>query len=297
MVEGTSDPAEELAEANRRHRRRILAVVGAAAAAVAVAGALLYWRTRPGPEIPPIAHPYLWEVTGGGAPAPSYLFGTLHIAYGVDALPAAVLAAQDRSAITVTESDLLREPAPDAPPPPPHRGRARLTDREWARMAKITGIAEEELVTRDSGQLVGTMLVSQTPRVEAMDRALQRRAAAAGKELVFLEARKVDEVTADVDDEYLIESLEQMIANPRRLRNELLGIVRSYASGRDGGCSGAQAEVKRFKDLLNAEWEAGVVAQVRRGGAFIAIGCAHLDGPASIVARLQGKGFQVRRVP
>jgi hypothetical protein len=72
------------------------------------AGGLLLWCNRPAPDILPIARPYLWEVRGEGSAAPSYLFGTIHIGYGLRDLPAVVLAAQARSKITVTESDLDR---------------------------------------------------------------------------------------------------------------------------------------------------------------------------------------------
>lgn len=290
-MEPELDAAAEFAAGHRRQRRRI--AVGAAIAVVVAlaAGGLLLWCNRPGPEIPPIARPYLWEVRGAGGAAPSYLFGTLHIGYGLRDLPAVVLAAQARSKITVTESDLLKPPPPPDPAAPPPR-RDRFTDRQWAQLARITGVDAETLMTLPTGKLLGLALTSQTPRVEAIDVAVQRRAGELGQELVFLETRQLDEV---MDEGPLLEGLAQIIAHPRALRAQLLQVIRRYASGADGGCF-AKGAVDDLKSGLNAEWEAGVLAQVRRGGAFVAVGCAHLDGPDSLVARLRAQGFTVTRL-
>lgn len=301
-MEDAADPAAELRDAQRRLRKRMAIALAIALLAAAAGGALIYWWTRPGPEIPPIARPYLWEVTTPGGGPPSYLFGTVHIGYAVTDLPRVVRDAQERSAITVLESDLLDEPAPPAAPPIPideptgPTGRARLTDREWARLAKMTGRDEDHLVPLATSDLLGLALISQAPaRIEAMDRGLQKRAVALGKELVFLETRKLDQV---MDDGVLLDGLVQIIAHPRLLRRELLGIVRRYASGAPGGCNQAPegGKVRELTSGLNETWGAGIETQLRRGGAFVAIGCAHLDGPQSIVARLEAGGFQLRRV-
>lgn len=291
----SDDPAAELRDAQRRMRKRMLLVALVVALAGAAGGALLWWWTRPGPEIPPIARPYLWEVTAPGGGAPSYLFGTVHVGYAVEDLPKVVLAAQERSPITVMESDLLTRKE-EPPIPLAHGGRARLTDREWAGLARMTGRTEDELVGEPTAKLLGAALISQAPPVEAMDRGIQKRAQALGKELVFLETRSLDQV---MDERALLTGLEQIIARPKALRAELLGIVRAYARGAPGGCSRAPAggEIQQLTTGLNEAWAAGIETQLRRGGAFVAIGCGHLDGPRSIVARLTAGGFAVKRIP
>src|SRR5262245_23428018 len=121
-------------------RRRMLIAFGAIALALGAGVGFLVWWSRPGPEIPRIARPYLWEV---GGERPSYLFGTLHIGYEVADLPRPVLAAFDRSPIVVTESDLLTERPSE---PRPNGGRDRLTAAEWTRLAGMTRIDEATLV-------------------------------------------------------------------------------------------------------------------------------------------------------
>ena len=283
------DPAAAMSAAQRKHRLRMLVMLAIAAVAVAAGAVALVMCREPEREIPAIARPYLWKVTSA-AGQPSYLFGTMHIGYSVKDLPAAVLDAQARSTITVLETDLLtespktrlEEPAPD-----------RLSPEEWDRAASITGVDREELLSWKSSQLLGATLASLTPRVEAMDRGLQRRAKELGKAVAFLETRQLEEV---MNEGVVLDGLRQVLARPGAARGELLRLIRRYASGVESGSSGA-GPVGELSAGLNSDWESTIEAHVQRGGAFIAIGNGHIIGASSILERMRRKGLRFERTP
>ena len=290
----------ELASAQRRLRRRAMLIAASGAVLVAAGLGALWWRGQPPPDPPPIVRPYLWRVDGEH---PSYLLGTLHIAYGFDDLPASVRAAFARSTMVVVESDLLADASPAAPAASaasaPDGGRARLTADEWRRLARVTGEPEATLVGLPSAQLLGTLLASQTRSIEPMDRGIQARATAARKEVVVLEDRDLTAVTdgagrAMVSEAEVLDQVRMIAAQPEALRVALRRIVRAYADGGARGCGpGAMAD---FVDELNADWLAAIERAVARGDAFVAIGCAHLEGPDGVLARLRARGRTITRV-
>jgi uncharacterized protein YbaP (TraB family) len=279
----------------------MLIVFAAAALAVAalVAALVLFVGGR-GRLLPPVEKPFLFEVTAPGAARSSYLFGTMHVGYGIDDLPRAVLAAQDRTATTVLESDLDARAA--APPPTPeaasasHGGRRRLDDAEWAKLSKMTGLPEAELETKSTSRLLGAALATMLPVVEAMDRGLQRRAKETGKQLAYLETRNLEQVIADdggLENGKVLDGLRDAIQYRGAFRAELVKIASRYARGDERACAGSLGELVVG---LNDDWEAAIEAHVRRGDAFIAIGCGHLAGDGSIIERLEARGFTVVRV-
>jgi hypothetical protein len=265
----------------------MLRAIGGAAVAVALVLGVIAVCNRPGPEVPDIARPYLWRVD---APAgTSYLFGTLHIGYAAGDLPRAVLAAQEGARTTVVESDLLSEQPPRLRPP--DLGRVRLELDVWRQLAETTRVPEGELVTWDSSRLVGALIVALAPRVEPMDRGLQARAAKLGKEIVFLEDRSLEAV---MDEQAMLSGLTLAVRHRAQFRAELLAIVRRYATGEEAGCAGDS--LGGLVADLNQSWKGAIEREVRRGRAFVAIGCGHLVGPDSIIAHLKSQGLTVRRV-
>jgi hypothetical protein len=279
----------------RRRRRRTLLVVAAVAliAVSAALGGLLWWsRPQPSAPLPSIARPMLWVIERDGAR--SYLFGTVHIGYRLEDLPASVTAAQDLALATVVESDLVTSPpasraAPAARP-------ARLTAREWRALATWTRQPVAELETWDASALVGFMLATALPPVEMMDRALQQRAIARGHRLVYLTAVAAgsDDTTAAAafvaDEAPLLAELRRALQHPGALRRQLRAFATRYAQGDDDACDGA-ADLE-LTGALNREWATTLEAELRRDRTFAAIGCGHLPG---MIAYLRLRGFTVRR--
>lgn len=285
-----TDAAAELASAQRRVRRRILWMLGGGAAAAVLAVGLLLVLYRPPPEVPDIERPFLWRVTGPSGT--SYLFGTIHIGYAAGDLPRAVLAAQEAARTTVVESDLLSERT--SQPRTAAGGRSRLEPDVWRQLADMTGVAEEELVTWESSQLVGAAIRSLVPRVEPMDRGLQRRARTLGKSLVYLDDRTLEGV---MDEQAILTGLSAAVRSRAQFRAAMMSVIAGYATGREAGCA-PDPGGGRFNLVadLNRTWSVKIEEQVRAGGAFVAIGCAHLVGPDSVIAHLRARGFRVERV-
>lgn len=197
MSDDEDDPVAAFVAAQRRWRRRALVIAGViAVAAVGLIGALV--AAWPGPaRLPAIRRPYLWRVTpADGAVAPSYLFGTMHVGYGLYDLPRAVLAAQAEATVTVTESDLLRPASTGAPPPASADALARLSAADWERLARRTGQARSRLEGAPTSELLGALLATALPRVDLMDRGLQARALWRGQRVVHLDDRTLEEVLA-----------------------------------------------------------------------------------------------------
>ena len=298
----------------RRRRRRQTILVGVTLGLAAVVGAALAWRaTRPASTaLPPIARPLLWVVELDGTT--SHLFGTLHLGYRLADLPPAVTAAQDRARVTIVEADLLRPAAPVAPPGAAARPE-RLDDADWRALARRADRPVAELTTWDTSALVGLAITTTMPRIESMDRALQRRARDRGQPVVTLMEASAQAtapaapdaapapadgpapadsaaavVTSAFEEPALLEELKRVVRRPELLRRQLRANAVRYAAGADDACAAEAAG--ELVGGLNRAWAPVVEAELRRGGAFVAVGCAHLPG---LLAYLELRGFTVRR--
>lgn len=324
------DPVAELARAQRRVRGRGFALVALGVAALLAVVALLLTRLPRPRSLRPIERPFLWRVDVAGA-RPSYLFGTVHVGYGVPDLPAAVLRAQDEADVTVVESDTFPS-AEDGPADvaPYHRGADRLSPVMWQRLARYTRVSVEVLETWPASHLVGAVTAAMLPKAGPMDRELQARALLRGQRVAFLDDRwleavlggvphrddRVDAVVAptaaaaegaradervvaaavrDRDNEQ-IAALTLILDHRAAARNVLIRLVEAYAVGCDDCCPEPTGPMSGLVPTLDGDWIDGVEAAVRAGGAFVAMGCSHLAGADSIVARLRARGHAVTRV-
>ena len=314
MIDEPEDPVAELQRAQRRLRKR--ALVGGAIVVVAVAAivAVLVLARSPTRALPAITRPYLWRVTPATPGArPSFLFGTMHVGFGLADLPRAVLRAQDEADVTVVESDLLTRPAPgSAVLGSNHDGAARLEPAAWQRLARRTGRDVDTLTALPTAQLLGLALAGALPPGGPLDRDLQARALWRGQRVHVLESRGLEAVLAQPAagaaddaarlraerdaDRGLVEGVALMIDNPGPLRVQLRALLAAYATGADAACPQLGGGTAGLVPRLNAAWIAAVDQHVRRGAAFIAVGCAHLVGDESIVARLRSLGHDVVRV-
>jgi uncharacterized protein YbaP (TraB family) len=258
--------------------------------------------------------PFLWRVDG---PTPSYLFGTVHSADSrVKVIAPAVLHALDRCRSFHPEIELSPDMAgriasrlftattPDLT--------TRLPSPLWERV-KTAGAQlglPEPLLQRLSPGLAALLFAApfdETDIGATVDGQLYARSQSRGLAIVALET--VDEqldlfanLPPGQAQALLAESLDDFEAGHAQLAK----LLAAYASGDERNIT---AEIENeFKNpavrelaepLLyrrNAAMSARAEAQLKHGGAFVAVGVAHLVGPRSLIALLRSRGSKITRV-
>jgi uncharacterized protein YbaP (TraB family) len=260
------------------------------------------------------AAPLLWRVEG---PHPSYLFGTLHSTDPrIEVIAPSVLRALATCKSFHPEVELSPEVAGQMAarlfnPATPDL-ETRLPPPLWARV-KTAGAKlglPELLLHRLSPGLAALLFAAPADETDVkatVDGQLYERSQTLGLTVAALET--IDE-QLDLFDQLrpaqaqalLVESLDDFDAGHAQLAR----LLDAYASG-DEDRLAAEVE-KEFKDpavrelagpLLyqrNQIMAARAGAYLRHGGAFVAVGAAHLVGPRSVIAVLRAKGFKITRV-
>jgi len=260
------------------------------------------------------AAPLLWRVEG---PRPSFLFGTVHSAESPAAtIPPAVFTALDSCTSFHPEIEL----SPDLPA----QMAARLFDPDtpdlqgavspdlWRRVqaagAKL-GLPEELLhrLTPGLAALLFAEPPGETEIMATVDGQLYQRSEDRGLTIVALES--VDEqldlfnhLTRPQALGLLHESLDDFEAgHPQFAR-----LLAAYAAGDEGKLAAVVAEdfknpsVRALAEPLlyqrNRLMTDRAEPSLRRDGAFVAVGAAHLVSPRSIIAILRAQGFKISRV-
>jgi len=263
---------------------------------------------------PTTTGPLLWRVEG---PRPSYLFGTVHSADPrINAIAPAVTAALAACRSFHPEVDLSPEAAglmaarlfnPAAPDletclPP------RLWQRVKAAGARI-GLPEPFLHRLSPG-LAGLLFAAppeESDIAATVDGQLAARSQALGLPVTPLET--IDE-QLDLFDRlgpapaqaFLTEALDDLDAGHAQLAR----LLDAYASGDEARIAAVVEEefkspaVRALADPLlyhrNHIMAARVEPWLRKGGAFVAVGAAHLVGPRSVIALLRARGFKITRM-
>ena len=263
---------------------------------------------------PPAGGPLLWRVEGAH---PSYFFGTLHSADPrVSAIAPAALAALASSRSFHPEVDLSPEIAgqmaarlfnPAAPDL-----ETRLPPALWRRVrtagARI-GLPEP-LLRHLSPGLAGLLFAvpPDTTDLDAtMDGQLSARARALGLTIAALETLDeqldlFDRLAPAPAQAFLAEALDDSDAGYAQLAR----LIDAYASGDEARIAAvvqeefARPAVRALADPLlhhrNEIMAARAEPWLRKGGAFVAVGAAHLVGRRSVIERLRARGFKITRV-
>ena len=258
--------------------------------------------------------PLLWRVDG---PRPSYLFGTLHSAdprINTIAPEVFVALAAGRSfhpdvdlsgdAATRMAARLVNLAAPDL--------ETRLPPAVWRRVQSAgarLGLPEP-LLHRLSPGLAGLLFAAppaDTDLAATIDGQLFARARDLGLPVTAVES--IDE-QLDLFDRlapapaqaFLVEALDDFDADHAQLAR----LLEAYASGDETRIAAAVAAefahpaVRALADPLlyrrNRVMAARAEPWLREGGAFVAVGAAHLVGPGSVIALLRARGFRITRV-
>jgi len=260
------------------------------------------------------AAPLLWRVEG---PRPSYLCGTVHSSNSrvKNTLPS-MLSALDRCQSFHPEVELSPEvaglmaarmfnsAAPDL--------ETRLGPSLWKRV-KAAGAQlglPEDLVQRLSPGLAALLFAvppEESDISATLDGQLYEHSQVRGLRVAALETLDeqldlFDKLGSAQAQALLAESLDDF----EKGHPQVSRLLDAYASG-DERRIAAEVEAE-FKDssvheladpLLyrrNEKMAARVEPHLRRGGAFVAVGVAHLVGPRSVIALLRAKGFKITRV-
>jgi uncharacterized protein YbaP (TraB family) len=266
------------------------------------------------------ARPALWSVSDPDTTI--YLFGTFHLLppgvdwYGGPVARAFERAGTLRSEIASLEAEtpaiqalvLSRGMAPDRPLLARFSGEDRLVIE-----AAITasGLPAEAFQTMQpwlaSLTLATTMLgaLGLDP-AEGVDKALQERAAAAGKAKEGFEtgAEQIG-FFADLADPVQEAMLVSTARDMAQARDEMPAMVEAWTRG-DADRLGALmndslADHPELGKVLladrNARWAAWIAARLNQPGVvFVAVGAGHLAGPDSVQAMLEARGLHVRRL-
>jgi uncharacterized protein YbaP (TraB family) len=281
-------------------------------------------QTAPSSPAPPAsATPglFLYEVSGGARP--SYLLGTIHVGFGFDE----VLTEAARRDFTGSERVWLEADVASANPmqlvsaavlPPNQSLRTLVGEPTWVELTKaLAGQIPEPVLDRLKpwmpAMIVGLTRMSEvlaevkpgTTGEQRMDVELLEQAKTAGKELHYFET--VEEQIAVFDaipvDEQVRE-LRHTLGTESRLEGRAL--LQAFASGDEpalehalfmgGSVEQSPAFYGELLDRRNEKWLPKLVPELERGGAFVAVGAAHLLGEHGLLRVLEQRGYRVSRV-
>jgi Uncharacterized protein conserved in bacteria len=275
--------------------------------ATSVASATTPQRTASGP--------FLWKVEG---PRPSWLFGTIHSADpAVARLPVSVTTALDASRSFHPEVELSGDLAPtlalklfsmDAP-----GLSTRLAPALWRRVQQAgdrLGLPDLLLERLTPG--LAALFFSAPPDTDVaatVDGQLQARANA--RHLAITPLETLDEqlgLFAQLPDAIAITALTEALAEVESGRPNEKKLLHAYASGDErlvvaaieaefSASPGARALAEPLLYRRNRVMADRLAPHLAQGGAFVAIGAAHLMGPKSVVDILRARGVRVTRVP
>ena len=264
-------------------------------------------------EPPPVTRTagLLWEVDAPqGASGSSWLFGTVHV--GIDAhaeLAPVVWEKLEEADRFVMEAD-IRQLKPQQVMahtllPQGQSLRALMSQEGYERLKRRAPFEMSLMMDRFQPWFVVMQLQAKDlPSLTPMDVVLMEHAQAHGAEVLFLE--EVDEQFARMKQAYGVEDLEEFLADYEELQGKLSDTLRLYRQSEAEALEaltlseeeleehGEQMEIINFQ--RNDLWMPTVEAQIRAGGAFIAVGTLHLLHERGLVEQLQARGIQVRRL-
>lgn len=253
----------------------------------------------------------LWKVERDGAPA-SYVMGTIHLPdTTVFRMRDTVLSLLDRSRVFYGELDLdsVKGAAMNMGGmllPAGKTLRSFYQDSDWVR---IDAVLRERLgamammTSRMKPSTVLVMLMQQSmPATASMtvDEFLWNRA---GRSKV---ARRGIERVAEqltVLDSLPPEALAEFARDPSAFDSSIVALRDAYVAEDLAQVAAAARDVEGYEDfatLLNDERNVLMAdrldAELRSGGAFVAVGAAHLPGPKGLLRVLADRGFTVSPV-
>ncbi|AKF03525.1 TraB/GumN family protein [Sandaracinus amylolyticus] len=311
---------------------------GGAPLRVGVGGDVTRQHRAPDPDPVADATPraWLWEISGGGSLAPSYVLGTMHL--GVTrrrALPPPLDEFLQQSRVVVMEIDpreLDRMFAGEgAAAPTSSAAPRRVSRREW--LDRALPPATWQLLVDELGARVAPDVLRRMPpgllslylsqvrmaEVEALeegrtpvrgaastarlDQSIFEWAVAMGRPVIPLETpEQALDALERVSHGSALDGLREVLERADDARAEQARLREAYLSLDDARTRALldeemDAETREILLLArNRAWMENLIPQIEEGRAFVAVGLAHLLGEQSVLSMLEARGFQVRRV-
>jgi uncharacterized protein len=261
----------------------------------------------PAPEVPETG-PFLWEVTGPAAAAPSYLFGTVHIGVSSGELPDPVWEALRAADVFVMEADVRAVDPLQMMRlgmlPEGESLKEMLGEERWNTLVAALPNVPARALDRFQPWMVTTMLTIDTSDPRMLDMELLQFAEGSGKELVFLES--AEEQLTMLAGTANLEDLIELLADVESARADMRALLDSYRAGDLDAVTARVIDPEELaedpdalEDILfrrNRAWIPTLVPLLERGNAFVAVGLGHYPGDQGVLDLLQREGFTVRRV-
>jgi len=300
-----------------------------AMALLVVAGCMPARRAPTPPGLPaPASGPLVWRITSEGHV--SHVFGTIHLGVPLDrALGPAGLAALDAAPTVFVEMDLSNpkraralgaEAARSGVLPPGQSLRAMLGPEMWARLRRVlpgtnpasldhiepwlAALSTLQAIAAKSGATPQT--AGGAPARVPMDVVIVQRARQRGARIVELDSMQ-HQLAAfmELPRDAALSMLRELLRNPDAAGGQLRSIVAAYdaddAERRltalvDDMATQTPAFAEHLLFRRTERWAGQLDVHLRAGGAFVAVGAAHLVGPQGLPALLVERGFRVERL-
>jgi len=251
--------------------------------------------------------PLLWKISRGDKSG--YLFGTVHLGVAPDALAPAVWTAFDACATLVVESDIASG-RPDellalATTDGGDSLRSQLSATQWKQARAMLPDVPGETLERFEPWYVSVLVSARMlPPGEPMEASFVRRARRANKGVSHLESWR-DQIAA-LEKATGVTDLQALLDAPDKARTDLQRMLELYAAGDEVALrelvdalareSGNLDSVAILVDARNQAWLDALGGHFDKGGAFAAVGAAHLAGDRGLLTLLETRGFAVERV-
>jgi uncharacterized protein YbaP (TraB family) len=258
---------------------------------------------------PRVTAPYFYRVEKAGAT--SYLLGTRHVSISLAKFPSVV---HDR--IAGAKVVVFELPPGDRPKTKHERVHlhAALGDKLWARYGELVGHRNAEAVEHSRPAIA---ILRAAMLYEDMGATLEHdvQAVAESSQVPMrgLETAEFqDGLIERVLDVRMLSAAIEYTKDRQEIADENAKSVRDYCAGadkvagmsekdrahmRDAGYT--DAELDAIDDEMvyarNAKWIPDLEELFGAGGAFVAVGAAHLRGPHGVVELLRAKGYTITR--
>ncbi len=258
--------------------------------------------------------PFLWEIEKDGRA--SHIMGTVHSSHPlVREIPDPVFEALRNSVVFLPELELS----------PQNIGRMLAAAFDWEGSRLEERLPEELYVrVRDAVRQLGLpelmlrnlsfemlpFLLAQPPGenfTQVIDVQLYQKARAHDVEVVALETIEEQlDVFADLDEATTVRLIENALEEIEEGYPSFRELIETYATGDADAVYALVRELGKdipeaFHDALlnerNKRIAERALPHLDEGGAFIAVGLAHLLGDDGIIALLREQGYSVERIP